>query len=175
MRSLITFFGLFFIAAFASAGARPSANSQEQTYTSPKVGYSIDLPSPTWKLVDEPDELHQHTEFVYGDRVDGYLRIRKETVEEGLSISDFAHRDLDQKTRFLPGYVAGKEDSFTGRLSGVTNSYEFTERGKPMAGRTYYLQGDARTVFVLRFTGLREKLLRIRNQTDQIARSLRLK
>src|SRR5262245_15395587 len=103
------------------------------------------------------------------------MGIRKETIEDGVTMSDFAHRDLDQKTRFLPGYVAGKEDSFTGRLSGVTNSYEFTERGKAMAGRTYYLQGDARTVFVLRFTGLREKLLRIRNQTDQIARSLRLK
>lgn len=175
MRSLITFFGLFLIAAFGSSTINRGASIQLQTYNSPKVGYSIDLPSATWRLVDEPDELHQHTEFVYGDRIDGYLRIRKETMEEGLTINDFAHRDLDQKTRFLPGYVAGKEEPFTGRLPGMTTSYEFTERGKPMAGRTYYLQADPRTVYVLRFTGLREKLLRIRNQTDQIARSLRLK
>ena len=175
MRFLTIFFGLFVVAVVGSAAAYQAASGQDQTYTSPKVGYTIDLPSATWKLVDEPDELHQHTEFVYGDRVDGYLRIRKETIDEGLTIGDFAHRDQDQKTRFLPGYVAGKEDPFTGRLSGVTTSYEFTERGKAMAGRTYYLQSDARTVYVLRFTGLREKLLRIRNQTDQIARSLRLK
>lgn len=175
MRSLITFFGLFLIASFGSSAPYGGANSQEHTYTSPKMGYSIDFPSATWRLTDEPDELHQHTEFVYGDRIDGYLRIRKETVEEGLSIGDFAHRDLDQKTRFLPGYVAGKEESFTGRLPGATTSYEFTERGKPMAGRTYYLQVDPRTVYVLRFTGLRDKLLRIRNQTDQIARSLKVK
>ena len=175
MRSLITFLGLFLLAAFGLSATHLGANSQEHTYSSPKVGYSIDLPSPTWRLIDEPDELHQHTEFVYGDRIDGYLRIRKETTEEGLTISEFANRDQDQKTRFLPGYVAGKESPFTGRLSGVTTSYEFTERGKPMAGRTYYLQGDARTIYVLRFTGLRDKLLRIRNQTDQIARSLRLK
>jgi hypothetical protein len=57
----------------------------------------------------------------------------------------------------------------------MTLSYEFTERGKPMAGRTYYLQGDSSTVYVLRFTGMRDKLFRIRNQTDLIARSLRLK
>jgi hypothetical protein len=44
-----------------------------------------------------------------------------------------------------------------------------------MAGRTYYLQGNSGTVYVLRFTGMRDKLLRIRNQTDLIARSLRLK
>ena len=175
MRSVIAFFGLLLIAAFASSAPHGGANSQQQTYNSPKVGYSIDFPSPTWRLVDEPDELNQHTEFVYGDRIDGYLRIRKETMEEGLTIGDFAHRDQDQKTRFLPGYVAGKEDPFTGRLPGTTVSYEFTERGKPMAGRTYYLQAEPRTVYVLRFTGLREKLLRIRNQTDQIARSLKVK
>ena len=175
MRSLITFLGLLLIAAFGSAATNRGASIQQHTYDSPKVGYVIDLPSATWRLVDEPDELHQHTEFVYGDRMDGYLRIRKETMEEGQTIGDFAHYDLDLKTRFLPGYVAGKEEPFTGRLPGVTISYEFTERGKPMAGRTYHLQAGPRTAYVLRFTGLRDKLLRIRNQTDQIARSLRLK
>jgi hypothetical protein len=175
VRSLITFLGLLLIAAFGSASINRGANIQQQTYDSPKVGYAIDLPSSAWRLTDEPDELHQHTEFVYGDRVDGYLRIRKETLEEALTTGDFAHHDLDQRTRFLPGYVAGKEEPFTGRLPGMTTSYEFTERGKPMAGRTYYLRADPRTVYVLRFTGLREKLLRIRNQTDSIARSLRLK
>ena len=171
MRSVITFLGLFTLLVFGV-----SVVAQDHNYTSPKVDYTVDFPSPTWRLTDEPDEVHQHTEFIYGDRNDGYLRIRKEALEQGMTIRDFAHRDQDQKTRFLPGYVDGKEDPpFAGRLSGVTLSYEFTERGKPMAGRTYYLQGDSNSVYVLRFTGLRDKLLRIRNQTDSIARSLRLK
>ena len=119
--------------------------------------------------------MHQHTEFVFGDRNDGYLRIRKEALEAGLTVTEFANRDQDLKTRFLPGYVNGKEDPFSGRLSGVTISYEFTQAGKPMAGRSYYLQSDSSTVYVLRFTGQRDKLVRIRNQTDFIARSLRLK
>ena len=174
MRALIAFLGLFLLAAFGSSAPHLAA-TQEHSYTSPKVDYVVDFPSAAWKLVDEPDEVHQHTEFVYGDRNDGYLRIRKEAVEEGITVKDFARRDQDQRTRFLPGFVDGKDDPFSGRLSGVTLSYEYTQAGKPMAGRTYYLQSDSHTVYVLRFTGLRDKLMRIRNQTDLIARSLKLK
>ena len=175
MRSAISFLGFFLLAALAPSPVHLHSSAQEHTYSSPKVNYAVDFPSAAWRLVDEPDDVHQHAEFVYGDRNDGYLRIRKETLEEGLTIKDFAHRDQDQKERFRPGYVDGKEEGFSGRLSGVTMSYEFTQAGKPMAGRSYYLQGDSRTVYVLRFTGMRDKLLRIRNQTDLIARSLRLK
>ena len=155
--------------------AMTPASAQDHTYNSAKVGYSVTFPSTTWRLIDEPDDLHQHTEFIYGDRNDGYLRIRKETNDEGATIKDFARRDQEQKVRFLPGYVDGKEENFSGRLTGVTFSYEYTQAGKPMAGRTYYLQADGRTIFALRFTGMRDKLSRIRNQTDQIARSFALK
>jgi hypothetical protein len=44
-----------------------------------------------------------------------------------------------------------------------------------MLGRTYYLQADNRTIYALRFTGLKDKLSRIRNQTDLIARTFKLK
>jgi hypothetical protein len=175
VRSAIYFLAFLFLAAFGSPAAHLGANNQDHSYTSSKANYAVDFPSPTWRLVDEPDEVHQHTEFVYGDRNDGYLRIRTETMEEGSTIKDFAHHDMDQKNRYLPGYVDGKEETFTGKLSGVTISYEYTQSGKLMAGRTYYLRGDGNNVFVLRFTGLRDKLLRIRNQTDLIARSVRLK
>lgn len=158
-----------------SAPALVGVSAQEHTYASPKVDYMVSLPSPVWRLVGEPDEIHQHAEFVYGDRVDGYLRIRKEPLPDGMTIAEFGHQDQDQKERFLPGYIDGKEDKFVGRLNGVTMSYEYTQTGKPMAGRTYYLQADAHTVYVLRFTGMRDKLLRIRNQTDLIARSFKLK
>jgi hypothetical protein len=175
VRLAITFLGLFLLAALTPSASPLSSSAQEHSYSSDKVNYVIDLPSATWRLIDEPDELHQHAEFVYGDRNDGYLRIRKEALEEGLTVEEFARRDQDLKERFRPGYVDGKTDKFAGRLAGFTSSFEFTAAGKPMAGRSYYLQGNSGTVYVLRFTGLREKLLRIRNQTDLIARSLRLK
>jgi hypothetical protein len=152
-----------------------SAVAQEHSYSNAKYNYTVQLPSAVWKLIGEPDEIHQHAEFVYGDRNDGFLRIRKETLDEGLSITEFAKRDQEQRVHFLPGYVDGKDESFTGRLSGRTVSYEYTLAGKPMAGRTYYLQADEHTVYALRFTGMRDKLARIRNQTDLIARSFRLK
>ena len=147
----------------------------QQLYTSDKVDYSFDLPSATWRVIAEPDAAHEHTEFVYGDRLEGYLQIRKEVVDAATKPSDVARRDLDQKLRFLPGFVEGKQEPFNGRLDGVTVSYEFIKNAKPMVGRVYYLQADNRTIYALRFSGLRDKLSRIRNQTDLIARSFKVK
>jgi hypothetical protein len=147
----------------------------QQLYTSDKVDYSFDLPSTTWRVIAEPDAAHEHTEFVYGDRLEGYLQIRKEVVDAATKPSDVARRDLDQKLRFLPGFVEGKQEAFNGRLDGVTVSYEFVKNAKPMVGRIYYLQADNRTIYALRFSGLRDKLSRIRNQTDLIARSFKVK
>jgi hypothetical protein len=152
-----------------------SAVSAQQTYSSDKVEYTFDIPSPTWRTILEPDAAHPHPEFVYGDRLDGYLTIRKEVVDPGTTPAELARRDQDLTLRFLPGFVEGKQDNFNGRLDGVTMSYEFVRTGKPMLGRTYYLQADNRTIYALRFTGLRDKLMRIRNQTDLIARTFKLK
>ena len=138
-------------------------------------GYTIELPSQVWKVITEPDAAREHAEFVNGDRLEGYLQIRKEVVDAGTTPSDLARRDLDQKLRFHPGFVEGKEEKFAGRLSGVTVSYEFIRTAKPMTGRIYYLQADNRTIYALRFSGLRDRLPRIRNQTDLIARSFKLK
>jgi hypothetical protein len=147
----------------------------QEVLVSDKVEYTIEIPSATWRKITEPDAAHEHAEFVYGDRLDGYLQIRMELVDAGTTPADLARRDQDQKLRFLPGFVEGKQENFSGRLNGVTISYEFVRTGKPMLGRTYYLQTDNRTIYALRFTGLRDKLARIRNQTDVIARSFRLK
>lgn len=152
----------------------PAALAQ-QTYTHDKVDYTFELPSAGWKSILEPDAAHEHPEFVFGDRLDGHLTIRKEVVDAGTSPSEVARRDADLKLRFLPGFIQGKEEPFRGRLEGVTMSYEFVRTGKPMIGRTYYLQADARTVYAVRFTGLKDKLTRIRNQTDLIARTFKTK
>lgn len=137
--------------------------------------YSLELPNSTWKATSRSDNIHQHTEFIYGDRLDGHLRVRKEVVEPDITPEKAASRDADLKLRYRSGFVSGKTASFAGRLSGVTYSYEYTAAGKPMAGRIYYLQANPRMIYVLEFTGLRDKLLRIQNQTDAIARSFRLK
>jgi hypothetical protein len=169
MKHLIAFLVLMGIAGSCSLAAA------QQVYSSEQAGYSLELPSATWKAISEPDAAHEHAEFVNGDRLEGYLQVRKEVVEAGTTPAALARRDLDQKLRFFPGFVEGKEEPFKGRLNGVTVSYEFVRTGKPMMGRIYYLQADNRTIYALRFTGLRDKLARIRNQTDLIARSFQLK
>ena len=156
-------------------GLTGSTGLAQQLYTSDKVDYSFELPSPTWRVIAEPDAAHEHTEFVYGDRLEGYLQIRKEVVDAGTTPSEVARRDLDQKLRFFPGFVEGKQEPFNGRLDGVTVSYEFIKNAKPMVGRVYYLRADNRTIYALRFSGLRDKLTRIRNQTDLIARTFKVK
>jgi hypothetical protein len=163
---------LFVLTAFAMSCLVAAG---QQVYRSDQVEYTLELPSPQWRIISEPDAAHEHAEFVNGDRLDGYLKIRKEVVDAGTTTSELARRDLDQKLRFLPGFVEGKEEKFSGRLNGVTVSYEFIKTAKPMMGRTYYLQVDNRTIYSLRFTGSRDKLARIRNGTDFIARSFRLK
>lgn len=149
--------------------------SAQQTYTHDQVDYTFELPSTMWRTIVEPDAAHENPEFVYGDRLDGHLTIRKEIVDAGTSASQLAQRDADLKLRFLPGFVQGKEEPFKGRLEGVTLSYEYVRSGKPMLGRTYYLQVDNRTIYAVRFTGLKDKLSRIRNQTDLIARTFKIK
>jgi opacity protein-like surface antigen len=152
-----------------------AASAQEQPYTSENDEYSVELPSEVWKAVPRPDSEHRNQEFVNGTRPDGYLRVRREVVEGNTDLKEYARAEADTKLRYQPGFVVGKDDRFTGRLSGVVLNYEYTQGGKPMAGRVYYLQADGRTVYVLHFTGLRDKLQRIQNQTDAIARSFRLK
>jgi len=169
MKSLRVFFILTLVAAACSMAIG------QRTYTNDSLDYVLELPSEQWRVISETDAAHEHAEFVNGDRLEGHLQVRKEVVDAGAAPSDIGQRDMDQKLRFLPGFVEGKEEKFSGRLNGVTISYEFVKTGKPMMGRIYYLQSDNRTIYALRFTGLRDKLTRIRNQTDLIARSFRLK
>ena len=152
-----------------------SLATAQETFTNENIPYSIELPSGTWRAISEPDAAHEHLEFVNGDRLDGFLQIRKEIVDSGMTAADVAQRDRNQKFRFFPGFLEIKEEKFSGRLNGVVATYEYVKTGKTMLGRVYYLQADSRTIYALRFTGLRDKLARIRNQTDLIARSFKLK
>ena len=165
---------LFICALALVAAAAAAVAAQEQT-TSETKEYALELPSAGWRAVPRPDDAHANTEFVYNDRSDGYLRVRREVVEGDTKLADFARAQADTKLRYLPNFVGGKEERFAGRLGGLVSNYEYTSGGKPMAGRVYYLQADGRTIYVLHFTGMRDKLQRIQNQTDAIARSFRLK
>lgn len=171
MRKLSITLACALLIVLSSSGAP----AQTETFTDANVDYTLELPSAAWRLNERPSPDNSLAGFIYGDRTDGYLQIRKEVVDAGVTPQQLSQRESEQKLRFLPGFVEGKGEPFSGRMNGAAFNYEYTHAGKPMAGRIYYLQADNRTIYVLRFTALRDRLIRIRNQTDIIARSFRLK
>jgi len=167
---------LIITAACALAFALPAAAQQgPQVYTTEAIEYALELPNATWRTVARSDSIHEHVEFIYQDRSDALLRIRKEVVSDDAKPAALAERDRENKWRYQNGFVEGKTDNFAGRLSGIVAAYEYTAAGKPMTARVYYLQVDSRTVYVLHFTGRRDTLLQLRAQTDSIARSFKIK
>lgn len=162
---LLLILGLFF--AF-------SAFAQTQSFSDANADYIFELPNETWKMTAKPTAISPNVEYVYGDRKDGHLEVRKLLLKSGDLVSDLI-ADEEQKLQFLPGYVAGKEEVFGGNLKGTVFNYEYVRAGRNMSGRFYFLKADDSIVYVLRFTGERDKLRAIRNYTDLIARTFELK
>lgn len=151
-----------------------AAFAQGSSFSDPNVEYSFDLPDARWKMTVKPSATSPNVEYVYGDRSDGHLEVRRMTVAKDALMSDII-RDEEQKLQFRPGYVAGKEESFGGFLKGNAFNFEYVGAGRNMSGRFYFLKANETTVYVLRFTGERDRLRSIRNQTDSIARTFNVK
>lgn len=152
-----------------------AAAAQTSTFEDKNVEYTFDLPDSLWKMTVKPTATSPNVEYVFGDRLDGHLEIRKLSVKADDLMTDVIVREQEQRLQFRPGFVAGKEENFAGNYRGNVFNFEFTQSGKPMSGRYYFLRADPTTVYVLRFTGLRNQLMSIRNQIDSIARTFKVK
>ncbi|HEX8250522.1 MAG TPA: hypothetical protein VF599_20270 [Pyrinomonadaceae bacterium] len=168
-------FSTFVFSAALSVFFALSAFGQNLTFSDLNAAYTFDLPEATWKQTVKPNAASATVEYVYGDRRDGHLEIRKITITAGEMMSDVILREQEQKLQFLPGYVAGKEENFAGALRGKVFNFEYVRSGRNISGRYYFLKSDDTTVYIVRFTGERDKLKAIRNQTDSIARTFKLK
>jgi hypothetical protein len=151
-----------------------TALAQTETFSDANVEYTFDLPNATWKMTAKPSVTSPNVEYVYGDRSAGYLEVRKLSVKSDDVMSDIIAGE-EEKLKFLQGYVAGKEENFAGNLRGTVFNFEFIRSGRNMSGRFYFLKANPTTVYVLRFTAEKQKLLTIRNQTDSIARTFEVK
>ena len=150
------------------------AFAQTSRFTDSSVEYTFEIPEAKWKSTVKPSQTSPNAEFVYGDRSDGHLEIRKLTLKINQALPEIV-RDEEQKLQFATGYVAGKEENFKGALGGKVFNYEFVRSGRNMSGRFYFLKADDKTIYVMRFTAMRDKLRSLRNQTDSIARTFDLK
>ena len=148
---------------------------QTKTYSDPNLEYTFEIPDERWKVTARPSATNNSVEMVFVDRNDGHLEIRKIASPRATPWADVV-RGEETKVQFLQNYVpavAAKEERFAGKLAGPVFNFEYTRSGRVMAGRFYFLRsGD--TVYVLKFTGFRDKLRSIRNQTDIIARTFDL-
>lgn len=151
-----------------------AAFGQTETFSDPDVEYTFEVPNKSWKQTAQPSVTSPNVEYTNGDRSAGYLEIRKITVRAD-SLTSEAIGDEEEKLKFLQGYVAGKEEIFRGKLDGNVFNYEFIRSGRNMAGRYYFLRANPTTVYLLRFTAQKEKLLSVRTQADVFARTFAVK
>jgi hypothetical protein len=164
---------LLFSAAFCLL-LTVSAFAQTGTFSDPNVEYTFMVPDSAWKQTVKPSTTSPNVEYVFKERSEGHLEVRKVTVKSGETLADIMSGE-EQRLQFLPGFVAGKEENFNGAFNGKVFNYEFVRAGRNMSGRFYFLQADANTIYILRFAGRRDNLRSIRNQTDSIARTFTLK
>lgn len=148
-----------------------AASAQDETFSDPNVDYTFDLPDAKWKLTLKPSVTNPNVGYVFVDRADASLDVRKMTVPKNTLLTDVIHQDEEKKLQFRQGFVAGREENFSGKLRGSIFNFEYVAAGKNMAGRFYFLKADDTTIYILRFQGQKDILRSIRAQTDSIARS----
>lgn len=155
-----------------------SVFGQTRSFTKDGLEYTLELPSPSWRVLSRLD-VHEHVEFINGkDYGNGYLRLSKKLVLPGTSAEDLFRMDEKWELQSLPGYVVcsdGQGAEFKGHLTGKVFSYEYISNGRGMDGRIYYLQLNSRMFYALHFTVASEKLSGLSDQMDSIAHSFRLK
>lgn len=147
-----------------------AVSAQNKTFSDPNVEYTFEIPEANWLMTNKSPNV----EYVYNDKKDGHFEVRKVSTKPGEMMADIIH-DEEQRLQFLPGFVAGKEENFQGAYDGRIFNFEYVKTALNMSGRYYFLRANDTTVYVLRFTGKKDRLRAIRNETDLIARTFKLK
>jgi hypothetical protein len=151
----------------------------QEFFEDPEGNFSVNLPSGWFAVVNQDSLGRKEINIVFRVRENGALKVRRtDDVDPKLEIMDFAKKDEELTVRFSPGYDKISLENFLlgGGKTGALLSYDFKNAaGQPFTGRNYYLRTDEKTVYILRFTGRKNVLGSLRNQTDSIARSFKAK
>jgi len=158
---------------FLIFAATVHVSAQASSFCDDNVDYVFDVPTSVWRITVRPSVASPNVEMVFGDRMNGLMEIRKLSSRSDELMSEVIEKE-EEKLKFLQGYIRGTEENFSGFLKGSVFNFEFVRSGRNMAGRFYFLRVDTTTVYVIRFTGLKDQLMTIRNQTDVIARTFNL-
>jgi hypothetical protein len=154
---------------------KPHTTSAQNAFQNNNVSYTFSIPSDTWKQTREPDEKTQFTEFIFGTRENGILRIRKEPGEGISSLQMLLDTLIKNKLAFLPGYLAGEQNKFIGKMSGLSFLYTFLQNGKDMAGVVFVFGDDEKKFYAISFIVLIDKFNLALEQVKAIASTFELK
>ncbi|HMJ09718.1 MAG TPA: hypothetical protein VK468_11975, partial [Pyrinomonadaceae bacterium] len=77
-----SFLAFFMIIAAASVFA------QDNSFRDPNVDYSFDLPDARWKMTVKPSSTIPNVEYVFIERNDGHLEVRKLAGPKNAIITD---------------------------------------------------------------------------------------
>src|SRR4051794_30276717 len=99
---------LLSLAFFVLLGGVP-VFAQAQSFTDANVDYTFEIPDDRWKMTVKPSVSSPNVEYVFIERNEGHLEVRKLSVAKDAYLTDMV-RDEEQKLQFLPGFVAGKEE-----------------------------------------------------------------
>lgn len=164
--------GMLLIMGFSTAA---NAQSAALEYDDPDGFFHISLPSGWVPITNaDPSGKQQLDLIVFRVRENGALKIRRVTVDKSVDTTDFAKKDENERLRFLLKYDPVTVEKFSANGPAMLVSYNFNNAaGQKMTGLNYYVRANETTVFILNFTGGKNTLGVIRNQTDFIARSLK--
>lgn len=150
----------------------------QEVFDDPDGKYTVTLPA-GWIAVVNQDSLgHKDVNIVYRIRENGALKLRRvDGVDLNQDVLDYAKQDEQSVVQYLPGYDRTSLEKFAlaaGKM-GAFLAYDYkNSTGQPFVGRNYYVRaGDI--IYILRFTGRKTTLPSLRNQTDAIARSFKVK
>ena len=148
---------------------------QGDVFSSPNTDYTFKLPDAKWKMTVSPSATSPNVEYVFGDRLNGHLQIRRLSVQKTEILNDLVRNIEEPKLQFLDGFIAGNDETFRGKLSGLIFNFDYIKDNRDMSGRFYYLRTNDTTVYVLRFTGFQASMRSLRGDTDSIARTFSMK
>jgi hypothetical protein len=151
----------------------------QEVFDDPEGKYTLTLPPGWLAIVNQDSRGGADINIVFRVRENGALKLRRvDDYDPNKEIMDFAKEDENQTVRFRPAYNKLSLEKFLAGndKTGALLSYDYKNAAdQPFTGRVYYLKLNEKTIYVLTFTGRKNILGTLRNQTDSIARSFKLK
>ncbi|MBO0719724.1 MAG: hypothetical protein J2P41_02820 [Blastocatellia bacterium] len=156
-----------------------TATLAQEVFDEPDGKYTVTLPAGWIAVVNEDGLGRKDVNIVFRIRENGALKIRQvDNIDPQMDMMEYAKQDENAVVQYLPGYNKLSIEKFVtapGKV-GTLLAYDYkNSAGQPFTGRNYYLRGEDKKIYILRFTGRRNTLPSLRNQTDAIARSFKVK